>query len=67
MKKYVVWLSENDNKGYVKESAGSTVLVEDPKDATAFPNRAVAMCVVSAVKPAIKKNKLSVQIGIECL
>lgn len=67
MKKYVIWVSENDVKHYIKVSDQGTSAVPEKSQATALPNRVVASSVVAAIKPAIKKQGMDVKIGIDCI
>lgn len=65
MKKYVIFVSENDVKSYIYiDKDGKPVGVPKIADATFMP-RAVADGVIKAVRPAIKKQGLNVKIDIE--
>ena len=65
-KKFVIWVSENDTKVYIKISDQGASSVPDIASASAFPNRVAASAIVAAIKPAIKKQGLPVKIGVEC-
>lgn len=64
-KKFVIYLCENDTKVYIKVSDQGASSVPDKLAASAFPNRVAAASIVAALKPAIKKQGLPVQIGVE--
>lgn len=65
-KKFVIYLCENDTKVYIKVSDQGASSVPDKLSASAFPNRVAAASIVAMLKPAIKKQGLPVQIGVEC-
>lgn len=68
MKRYVIWLREGEKKVYVQVGLnGSTIPVSSAAEATPLPNRFVASCLIKAIKPAIKKNSYSVEIGFDAL
>lgn len=67
MKKFVIFVVSEGVKKYVKidTQSGKSVGVSDKNDATELPSRAVASSVLSAIRPAIKKEKLNCIIGME--
>ena len=66
MRKYVIWVSENNTKVYIKvNESGTSEAVPDKLSASVFPNRVFAQSIVAAIKPAIKKQGYDVQIGID--
>lgn len=67
MRKYVIWVSENDQKSYIKVTDHGTEAVPDKKDATPLPNRVVASSIVAAIKPGIKKQGFDVEIGMDII
>lgn len=67
MRKYVIWVEENGQRSYIKATDQGTVGVPDKKDATPLPNRVIANATVAAIKPAIKKQGLDVQIGMDII
>lgn len=67
MRKYVIWVEENNQKSYIKVTDHGTVAVLDKKDATPLPNRVVASSIVAAIKPGIKKQGFDVQIGMDMI
>lgn len=67
MRKYVIWVSEGDTKGYIRVGSNGTEFVKVAAEATPLPNRVAASAVVQAIKPEIKKKGFDVKIGIEAL
>lgn len=67
MRKYVIWVSENGVRQYIKVSDQGTVAVPDKSDATPLPNRVIASSVVAAIKPGIKKQGFDVEIGYDII
>lgn len=69
MKKYVIAVSADGQKKYVfiDTQAGISRGVDTKAEATVLPSRAVAASVVTAIRPAIKKNKLNCEIKMEVM
>ncbi|MBQ9839092.1 MAG: hypothetical protein IJO56_06365 [Oscillospiraceae bacterium] len=69
MKQYVISVAAEGQKKYVfiDTQAGISRGVDTKAEATVLPNRAVAVAVVTAIRPAIKKNKLNCVIKMEVM
>ena len=69
MKQYVIAVTVEGQKKYVfiDTQAGISRAVDNKSEATVLPSRAVAVAVVTAIRPAIKKNKLNCVIKMEVM
>lgn len=69
MKQYVIAVTADGQKKYVfiDTQAGISRGVDTKAEATVLPSRAVAVAVVTAIRPAIKKNKLNAIVKMEVM